>query len=344
MKILLFPLFLLLLFLGGCSNSDSTGSQTVIDRAEILSPQEESFLHHYHAALLQDHDIDFRLILEDTHEERKTFNLRANSLMERLAANTLSRQGRIILLLVDSGSNLARLEISGDLEGVYTDAFSGYIQQQHMVYFFQEQRIRDGVLAASEMIYERAREASLGRDFQIPPRTALPTGGGATAEARIHTSTAIPEPSTTLPSGMIHPGKDPRETLLAYQAAMAAGNKDPGLDIYTDASNAMLREWTVTPVQMRNAVQGIQRCSAYPSQVFYNDEERLAVIRYPVQQRQCHPWFFREEAGSWRLDLKTMQQAIGFNQKNQYHFRGDHPYSFAFSELRFDKNGYPHER
>ncbi|MBU1453349.1 MAG: TPM domain-containing protein [Proteobacteria bacterium] len=346
MKILFLPLFLLLLFLTGCSNSDSKRTQTVIDRAGILSQQEQNSLQHYHTALLQDHDIDFRLILEDSNADREAFNLRANSLMEELATTTLSRQGRIILLLIDSGSDLTRLEISGDLEGIYTDAFSGYIQQQHMVYFFQEQRIQDGVLAASEMIYERARDASLGKGFQTPPLIALSTGGGATAEAGIGKPTTTPPSppsSPILPSEKIHPGEDPRETLLAYQAAMAAGNKDPELEIFSDATRTMLREWTVTPVQMRNAAKGIQRCSAYPSQIFYNHEERLAVIRYPVQERQCHPWFFTEEGGKWRLDLKTMQQAIGFNQKNQYHFREDHSYSFAFTDLRFDRNGYPHK-
>ena len=262
--------------------------------------------------------------------------------MENLAATTRSRQGRIILLLIDSGSDLTRLEISGDLEGIYTDAFSGYIQQQHMVYFFQERRVKDGVLAASEMIYERARQASLGKDFQVPSRTALSTGGGATSEAGLSRRPSIPIPPATLPSNLIHSGTDPRATLEAYQSAMAAGNKDPELEIYTDTTKTMLRTWTVTPVQMRNAAQSIRRCSTYPSQLFYN-HEGLAVIRYPVEQRQCHPWFFREEEGKWQLDLKTMQQAIVFNQKNQYHFRGDHPYFFAFSDLRFDKNGYPHE-
>ncbi len=309
----------------------------------MLSLNEKTALQHYHTALLQDHDIDFRLILEDRTPEREAFNLRANSLMEELAATTQSRQGRVILLLIDSGNDLTRLEISGDLEGIYTDAFSGYIQQQHMVYFFQERRIKDGVLAASEMIYERARQASLGKDFQVPPRTTLPTGGGATAEARIGNTETIAASPPTLHSEMIHPGNDPRATLLVYQTAMANGNKDPELNIYTDATRAMLKEWTVTPVQMRNAAQGIQRCSAYSSQVFYNHDEQLAVIRYPVQQRQCHPWFFKEKEGKWRLDFNAMQQAIGFNQKNQYHFRGDHPYSYAFTDLNFDKNGYPHE-
>lgn len=309
----------------------------------MLSRKEKTVLQNYHTALLQDHDIDFRLILEARSPEREAFNLRANYLMEELATATQSRQGRVILLLIDSGSDLTRLEISGDLEGIYTDAFSGYIQQQHMVYFFQERRMQDGVLAASEMIYERARQASLGKDFQIPPRTVLPTGGGATAEARIGSTASIPTSPPTLPSEMITSGKDPQVTLLVYQRAMANGNKDPELDIYTDATRAMLKEWTVTPVQMRNATQGIQHCSTYPSQVLYNQERKMAVIRYPTPQRQCHPWFFREEAGKWRLDLMAMQQAIGFNQKNQYHFRGDHPYSFAFTDLNFDKNGYPHE-
>lgn len=142
----------------------------MIDNSGLLNSVEITALQEYNAALLRDHDIDFRLVLESKNRIEEPFNSHANTLMEKLAKTTESTQGRMILLYIETRS---------DLEGIYTDIFSGYIQQQHMAYFFSEQRIQDGILAASEMIYKRARNASPGREFTAP-KSVLAGGGGAT--------------------------------------------------------------------------------------------------------------------------------------------------------------------
>jgi len=334
-------LLLVLLFLAGCS--DSFEQDSVIDRSGILQDDEIVALQKYTAALLEEHDIDFRLILENGNRTTPAFNSRANTLLQELAGKSLSKQGRMILLYVDTGSDLSRLEISGDLEGVYTDIFSGYVQQQHMVYFFRENRVRDGILAASEMIYERAREASLGKVFS-KPKSILAGGGGATATAGLSGTNAIAKHDTALATKDIQAGETPLETVMIYKLSMAAGNSDPEKDIFTPSTREMMRHWTVTPAQQRNGVKGIERCSRFAHKTILSEDDRFAVIRYPTEERQCHPWFLEKEGGKWRLDLKTMQEAIGFNQKNQYHFRTqNHAYGFAFTDLRFDKNGYPYE-
>ena len=332
---------ILLLLCYGCS--DSKPPETVIDRSGILNKKEIQRLQDYNAALLRDHDIDFRLIMEKGGLHGTQFNLRANRLMEEVVEETQTIQGRIILLYIDSKSDLVRLEISGDLEWIYTDAFSGYIQQQHMVYFFREQRIQDGVLAASELIYERARDAGLGKDF-VEPQDVLAGGGGATAQARISGNSIIPERESLIETKEIQAGMSPMETIMIYKLSMAAGNTDPQKDIYTKETRAMMENWTVTPAQLRNGVKGIERCSKFQSQILFDQSNNLAVIRYPVKERQCNPWFLEKGEGRWRLDLKTMQKTIISNQKNQYHFKEfGHPYMFGFTDLRFDKNGFPHQ-
>ncbi len=337
----LFFCLLLIPLISGCNNSETP--EIVIDQAGLLSHAEIRSIQKYTVALLEKHDIDFRLILKSNGLDGEAFNLQANKLMEELASNSPSSQGRVILLFIDTKSNLARLEISGDLEGIYTDAFSGYIQQRHMVYFFREQRIKDGVLATTEMIYERAREAALGKNFEIP-HTVFAGGGGATAEAKIGGRHDIHESPAAISSETIQAGTTPQQTIMTYSIAMAAGNKNPELDIFTDTTKTMLKNWTVTPVQMRNTAKGIERCSGFPVQIFHDESGRLAVVRYPVLERQCHPWFLQNDAGKWRLDLDTMQKAIRFNQTNQFHFKlHNHPYLFGFTDLHFDKNGYPHE-
>lgn len=334
-----YVVWILLLVCAGCRSP--LPPETIIDRAGILREHEMQRLNAYTQALLTEHDIDFRLVLEKDGRTGDAFNLHTNSLLEQLAKDGRSKQGRIILLYVDSSSNLVRLEISGDLEGVYTDAFSGYIQQQHMIYFFQEQRIQDGVLAASEMIYERARDGGLERDFVVPVEVVA-GGGGATAKIGEAGTDQQVQGRTHFTTSRFHAGETPMETLRVYKASMTAGNRDPHKDIYTKETQTMMANWTVTPAQLKNGVKTIENCSQFPTRVFYDTKASLAVIRYPTRERQCHPWFLAKGEGRWRLDLKTMQQVIRFNQKNQYHFQSfEHPYRFAFVDLGFDQNGFP---
>ncbi|MEN8200869.1 MAG: hypothetical protein ABFR63_12435, partial [Thermodesulfobacteriota bacterium] len=182
-----------------------------------------------------------------------------------------------------------------------------------------------------------------GKNFVVP-QGVMAGGGGATTKARISDSSAIPEGKSLIETKEFQAGTNPMETLMIYKLSMAAGNKDPQKDIYTEETRTMMENWTVTPAQLKNGVRGIERCSQFPSQIFFDKSGDLAVIRYPVKERQCHPWFLQREEGKWRLDLTIMQKCIIMNQKNQYHFRNfDHPYLFGFTDLRFDKNGYPHE-
>lgn len=54
------------------------------------------------------------------------------------------------------------------------------------------------------------------------------------------------------------------------------------------------------------------------------------------------PYFFRKGADGWMLDFWTMSNVIRMNHKNYYHFKSfEHPYRFAFSDWKFDNNGFP---
>ena len=103
----------------------------------------------------------------------------------------------------------------------------------------------------------------------------------------------------------------------------------------------MLRRWTVTPAQMDNVVKTYRRCHAQTARI--GPDSRYAVVRYPVRERACAPWFFQRAGGYWLLDLTMMQKAIRFGRGNAWRFDlgVDHPYRFAFTDWRFDRNGFP---
>ena len=313
-------------------------AELVEDGAGLMVPAQHAAVTEYHGFLLKDHDIDYRVV---TGTDLGDINSYAVSRFEDLAGDGRSRTGRGLLLVVDPGQDLVRLEVSHALEGVFPDAFVAYVEQRQMVPFFRQKRVSDGILAATELIVTRAQRAAANAGFQDEAWALASGGAGATARARIGAG-AVPAKSAAGPSPAA--GRTPAETLAAYFAAMAARNAGPDLDIYTPATRCLLRGWVMTPAQMDNVVKTYRRCSPEPPRLGLGGE--TAVIRYPIKQRACAPWFFRRSGDGWALDLTMMQSAIRFGRSNAWRFDlgAEHPYLYAFADWTFDSNGFPLKR
>lgn len=316
--------------------------RTVFDEAGLLLHAQAMAIENYHAALLRDHDIDYR-ILVPKYDPAIDNNARAHYAFAQYEVGALSETGRGLLLLIDPQRDEVRLEVSTSLESVYTDAYVSYIQHFQMIPFFRSGRIADGILATSEMMVDRAREAAKGDAF-LPPMESESAGGGALSRARLgagydDTFRQGPAVEATLDD-------DPLTTLTLYQRAMASRNGNPYLGIYTAQTAEMLASWELTPAQMDNEAGRIAGCNRARAIV----NEPFAVIRYPVAARQCVPYFLERREGAWKLDLTMMQHAIRFNHRNQWHFDvatydpASAPWGFAFDDWRFDQHGFPHAR
>ena len=211
-----------------------------------------------------------------------------------------------------------------------------------MVPFFRAGRVADGILATTELVVTRAQQAERNAAFS-PPSRAGAAGGGAESVAALGDG-----PDTRWRSGPdVTAGDTPQAAIDAYLAAMRARNANPALDLYSEETRAVLQDWVMTPAQMDSVARAYHRCRADAPRL--DDTGQRAVIRYPVDARQCTPWFLVVERGRWRLDLATAQRALRFGSGNAWHFAAgaagaSHPYSYAFADWRFDHNGYPHAR
>ena len=336
LKIVLFTAFTF--FLYSCGSAPS--NIHIEDNANILNKDEIEFLEKYSNELVANFDIDLRIILNKNGYSKTELNKYAFEQMAHFAKSTVSSSGKQVVFIVDTKSNFARLEISGALESVYTDNFIAYIQKRHMVYFFKDNRIEDGILATTEMLFSRAQKSANGENFTPPNNIVMPTGAGSISNAQIGTK-QLPAIEPNLSSDNFQPSKNkPYATLQMFIESSRAQNTDPNLAIYTSNTQEMFKTWTVTPVQMHNNVENFESCREIKKWTV--TDQNKAVIVYPIKPRRCHPWFFKFEQGAWRLDLDTMQKDIKFNHLNQWHFTADHnEYSFAFSHLNFDENNYP---
>jgi uncharacterized protein len=306
----------------------------VTDAPGLLGPEQERSIARHHELLRRDHDIDYRVDVVEDAGDLLAYGVRRFS---ELGVGT--RSGRGLLLVLDPARDRIRLEVGQNLEGVYTDGFVAYLEERQMLPFFRAGRVADGILAATELLVTRAQDAEQRAAFQAPSRAGA-AGGGAEARAGFGAG----------PDGAHRSGPEvvaratPLETVDAYLDAMRARNGSPDLDLYTEETRGILRDWVVTPAQMDAVARAYARCRAEP--VRLDEADGRAVVRYPVAARRCAPWFLVHEEGRWRLDLATAQRALAFGAGNAWHFaRGaDHAYGFAFADWRLDRNGYPHPR
>jgi len=135
----------------------------------------------YNDQLLKDYRIDLRVITTNSNDDINTF---ANKAFGVFKKEKTTQSGRALLLVINAKHNLVRLEVSMALEPIYTDAFVSFIERQHMVRFFRDNRLDEGIFATTETMYSRARKAAEGKEFM----TDMPSesiGGGAKRSADI---------------------------------------------------------------------------------------------------------------------------------------------------------------
>lgn len=328
------PLLLLATLLTGCPNRQEL--PLVDDRAGLLAAERVARLMAYHDRLLRDLDIHFQLTV--LNESPGDLDRAAVELFERLRLGETTGGARGVLLLVDPRGGQVRLEIGYDLEGIFPDGFVGYIEREQLTPFFAADRVADGIEATVELLVGRAL-GEVPADYRGGvelehlsggggARSAVAIGSGAEAKAAV----ADPEHFAAQPS--------PRATLERYLEVLREKVKDPELGLYTPETRVFFAKWLVTDAQQNNERKTLEANLPAAEERIAGD---LAVLRFPVDNRQAAPYLFRQAAEGWQLDMAAMSRLIGFNHKNQWFFRAvDHEFSFAFDDVRFDGNGFPY--
>ena len=297
------------LWASACAQREPAATVFVEDRAGLLSEDEEASVAGWHAALLAQHDIDYRVLTVAGPTDLSALALRH---FDEAEVGRHSRTGRGLLLVIDADSERVRLEVARELESVFVDSFVAYVEREQMVPFLAAGRVGDGLVAASELIAGRAEEA-IASDA-LDDRAAIASTAGGGAESRAGVGHGYERPTARAEAGGAAQ-TSPLETVAAYLAAMAAHEASPDLDLYTPETRAMLSGHVVTRAQMDNLVRTYRDCPA--AQV--SEQGGFAVVEHPGDSGRCAPWFLaRGPDGLWRLDLMVMQRAVRFDTRNRW--------------------------
>ena len=342
-------LFLFLLAIStGCTNNNDTSLKSadaafVSDHAALLSKAEKDHITNLSRALLK--DMDIHIMTVTLKESPENMDNKAVQLFQENGVGRTTHGAKGVLFLIDPIGKQVRIEIGYDLESIFTDGFTGYIERRQMVPFFQADKVGPGIEATLELLVGKA----LGKTETLndaSPNVAQQTGrflsGGGGSRVNVDIGSKSLEKQASPLSNQYQAQPTVNSALDKYIEVLRLHIKDPNLDIYTPETRKFFSRWVVTDAQQDNELQVIE--NAVPTSEIVT-KDNLAVIRFSPNLRQASPFFLEKGSQGWMLDFASMSKLIGFNHKNQWHLRQrKHKYMFGFKEFYFDKNGFPHKK
>jgi uncharacterized protein len=346
--VILIVLFLscVAMFAGCTGNNDtpkSSGITFVSDPAALLSKAEKNHMIQLSSALLRDMDIHIMAVV--LKQSPVDIDNKAVELFQEYGVGRTTNGAKGVLFLIDPSGKQVRIEIGYDLEPIFTDGFTGYIERRQMAPFFQANKVGPGIEATVELLVGRALGEIEASNYERPKHKDqtgqfLSGGAGSRVNVEIGSNTIGKQASPLAKNYPAQPSV--REALGKYIEVLRLHIKDPNLGIYTPETRKFFSDWVVTDAQQDNELRDITRAMS-TAEIFIKDN--LGVIRFSFDDRQASPFFLEKDSRGWMMDFASMTKLIGFNHKNQWHLRQtNHKYMFGFKEVYFDKNGFPHKK
>jgi len=149
--VILAALFLILVTMfKGCTGNNnsakkSAGLTFVSDPAAFLSNAEKNHMIQPSSALLRDMDIHIMtVVLKQSPED---IDNQAVTLFQEYGVGRTTAASKGVLFLIDPSGKQVRIEIGYDLEPIFTDGFTGYIERRQMAPFFQANKVGPVIVA-----------------------------------------------------------------------------------------------------------------------------------------------------------------------------------------------------
>jgi tetratricopeptide (TPR) repeat protein len=230
---------------------------------------------------------------------------------------------RGILLLLAAKEKQVKLEISLELEDVFTDAFSGYAEDMQIRSHFLSGQLEIGLVALMEEMENRAHikhqgDYTRGQIDQLD-RQYLSQGAGAARDLSRLTAQEV------LPTGGRYPaGKTPEEAWQNLIASWRDKVRDPNLGVYTAATRLAYRDFTNLPDSRYEKDYRTYRKKSY--QVIANN--KYAVIFFGKKNGwENAPFLFARTDAGWQFDIVYQRKYIRMGRNPKWGIeRADYPY------------------
>ncbi len=231
--------------------------------------------------------------------------------------------GRALLLLVVENKKQVKLEVSYELEDVFTDAFTGYIEDIQLRPYFLSGQLGVGLVAVMEELEQRAQIKQRG-NYNQSTITALDqqllTGG---AGAKRDLKTFLPEQLSKV--GKQYPaGKDAESAWQTLLRAWKDRVNDPNLGVYTEVTKLAYRDYVNSPKSRLE--RNYQTWSGRTYEIIQDRD--YAVVSFGNNKGWDNsPFLFARTPEGWKLDLVSTRKFVRMGNSPSWGVeRADHPY------------------
>lgn len=251
--------------------------------------------------------------------------------IQTLAADLVNRWeigrqqgGRGVLLLLVEEDREVKLEVGYELEDVFTDALSGYVEDLQLGPYYRAGDVGTGMVAVMEMLEQRAQTKHLGEytSVQIARADAelLAGGAGATRHLEQYTNQNGDPESPKAPERGAHSPEQAWEIMLAK---WAGEGRDIPVEIYTRMTRIAMGDPNKPDSR---ALSSLEHWRNAEYQVLSDGD--YAVIWFgAVDGWDNAPFLFCNDGSGWKFDIVHQRRLVVMAEAPKWQVsQGPYPY------------------
>ena len=345
LKIILVPALAVMVYMGFSlrngqnSNPDLSQSRPsgknnyIFDSAHILDDIKSSTAKHL-ALIKKDYAIEALIVTLPSLSPSHTIESLAAEMFSNWQIGSTTG-GRGVLLLLSNKEKLIKIEVSYELEDVFTDIFCGYIEDKQLKAYFLSDQVDIGLVAVMEEIEQRA-QIKHQADYSVADIDQLDNGllsGGAGAKRQL-TDYREEEFSAV---GQYYPaGHTPDEAWQTLIRSWENKVRDPNLGVYTEVTRLAYRDFKNLPDSRYE--EDVATYKNKPYEVIGNDT--YAVIFFGKKKGWDNaPFLFCRTAAGWQFDIVHQRKYVRMGRNPHWGIeRADYPYVNLLAKCPFWMN------
>ena len=236
-----------------------------------------------------------------------------------------NHEGRGLLLLLVNEDKQVKLEVNYELEDVFTDAFSGYVEDLQLKPYYLRNDLGTGLVAVMEALEQRAQLKRQG-DYTPGLITRLDAellAGGAGAKRQLGRYQETEPAAGVTAYDTADGAKTPREAWRIMLTKWAGKGTDIKADIYTEMTKLAMGDQNRPEARTRAALPQWQDAEV---QVLSDDAH--AVIYFGNRKGWNNaPFLFCKTPGGWKFDIVHQRRLIVMGSNPDWMVeQGNYPY------------------
>jgi tetratricopeptide (TPR) repeat protein len=293
----------------------------IYDNASILGDIKES-TDRYLEIFKKDYAIEAVIVTLPALPQTHTIESLAAELFSnwQIGKNT---GGRGMLLLMADEEKLIKIEVSYELEDVFTDIFCGYIEDKQLRAYFLNDQVDIGLVAVLEEIEKRAqiKHQANYTVSGIDQIDAELLSGGAGAKRQL---AEYQQEEITLDGHNYPAGSTPEEAWQALIRSWENKVRDPNLGVYTRITRLAYRDFQNLPDSRYEEDVLIYKNKPY--EVIQNNT--YAVIFFGKKKGwENAPFLFCRKKDGWQFNIVHQRKYVRMGKNPHWGVeRSSHPY------------------